>query len=395
MDTQAIHDRWDAITVEDLRAVGGAKWSRFPDRLGSFIAEMDFGIAPEIEATIHAYATSGRHGYATPPWPEDMAAAFAAFANARYHWPVDPALVQPLSDVICGMEVVLETFTNPGEPVVVPTPAYMCFFTSLKNIGRPIIEIPSLPEPNWSMDLDAIDAALGAGATSVVLCNPHNPTGRVFTTEELQALAEVVDAHGAVVFNDEIHAPVTLFGNHHTPYPTVSASAAAHSVTATSPSKAWNLPGHRCAQLIFNTADQLATFKASPNFRFTDRVPNLGLFTNTTAYTNTPDWLPTLIPYLERNIRLLDEAIEAGVLPGVRPGYDYQTPQGTFLVWLNLAQTPAAQDPAGFIAQHAGVQATGGRACGQAWGTWLRLNAATPTPIWQMVIERIGTALTP
>lgn len=394
MNTDAIHAQWDQITLEDLRAVGGAKWSRFPDRIGSFIAEMDFGIAPEIEARIVAYATSGQHGYATAPWPQDMAKAFADFATRRYDWTINPAHILPIPDVLSGLEAVIDTFTKPGEAVVVPTPAYMGFFSTLRANHRPIIEVPSKPDDGWAIDIEGIDQALGAGATSVLLCNPHNPTGRVFSQAELMALAEVVEAHQAVVFNDEIHAPVTLFGNTHHPYPLVSDVASAHSVTSTSPSKAWNLPGHRCAQLIFNDDDRLAQFKTGPYYRYTDRVPNLGLFTNTTAYANTPDWLPSLIPYLERNVRLLDEAVTAGALPGVVMGRDYQTPEGTFLAWLNLADTPAASDPADFVAEHAGVQATGGRACGKDWGTWLRLNLATPTPIWQTVIERIGTALT-
>lgn len=393
MSISSIHDQWDQITIADLRAIGGAKWSRFPDRIGSFIAEMDVGVAPEIAATIADYATSGRHGYATPPWPQDTAKAFADFAQRRYGWAVDPALVLAVPDVLSAMDSAIDTFTNPGEPVVVPTPAYMNFFPTLRSIHRPIIEVPSKPEDGWALDLDGIDQALAAGATSVVLCNPQNPSGRVYTETELLALAEVVDAHQAFVFNDEIHAPITLFGHTHHPYAALSAVTAGHTVTATSPSKAWNIPGHRCAQLVFNDADHLARYQAGPYNRYTDRVPNLGLFTNATAYANTPGWLETVIPYLERNVRLVDEAITSGALPGVEQGRDYHTPEGTFLIWMNLAHTPAASDPAGFLAEHAGVQATGGRACGKDWGSWLRLNLATPTPIWQEIIERIGSAL--
>ena len=393
MTFQAQYDQWDRISIADLRAIGGAKWSRFPDLIGAFIAEMDFGVAPEIEARILDYARSGQHGYATPPWPQDMAGAYAAFAHTRYGWPVDPALVQPVPDVLSGMEAVIDTFTNPGEAVVVPTPAYMCFFSTLRDMGRPIIEVPCLPEQGWAMDLDGIDRALAQGATSVVLCNPHNPTGRVYSRDELAALAELVQAHGAVLFNDEIHAPLTLFGHTHVPYPTVSAHAAAHSVTATSPSKAWNIPGHRCAQLIFNTEDQLKAFTASPSYRYTDRVPNLGLFTNMAAYAQAPGWLDMVIPYLERNVTMLTEAISAGAWAGVVAGRDYQAPEGTYLAWINLANTPAAADPGKFVATHAGIMATTGKACGQAWGTWLRLNLATPTPIWQTIIDRIGHAL--
>lgn len=393
MNTAAIHDQWDRISVDDLRAIGGAKWSRFPDRIGSFIAEMDFGIAPAIEACIADYATCSKHGYATAPWPQATAKAFATFAHQRYGWTVDPDLILPVPDVLSAMDSAIDTFTNPGEPVVVPTPAYMNFFPTLRSIHRPIVEVPSKPDAGWALDLDGIDQALAQGATTVVLCNPQNPSGRVYTEAELLALAEVVEAHKAFVFNDEIHAPITLFGHQHRPYASLSPITAAHTVTSTSPSKAWNIPGHRCAQLIFHDADRLARYQAGPYNRYTDRVPNMGLFTNAAAYTKAPDWLDIVIPYLERNVRLFDDAVTSGALPGVVMGRDYQTPEGTFLVWVNLAHTPAASDPAGFIADQAGVQATGGRACGKDWRTWLRLNLATPTPIWQDVIARIGAAL--
>ncbi|WP_336248689.1 MalY/PatB family protein [Stomatohabitans albus] len=388
-----IHAQWDQISIAHLRDVGGSKWSRFPDHIGCFIAEMDFGIAPEIRDCIIDYASSERHGYLTSPWPQQMAQAFSHFCANRYNWNVNPDLVAPIPDVLSGMEIVVEMLTNPGEPIVVPTPAYMGFFSTLRAIGRPIIEVPSRPEARWAMDFDGIDRALSQGATSVALCNPQNPTGRVYTRQELETLADIVDSHNAIVFNDEIHAPLTYFGHQHIPYPTVSPLAASHSVTATSPSKAWNIPGHRCAQLVFTNQAHYDLFASGPFYRFTDRVPTLGLFTNTVAYASTPTWLPTLIPYLERNIRYLSDAIAAGVWPGVEAGRDYQEAEGTYLAWINLAHTPAAGQPATYLAERANVMGTNGVACGSDWQHFLRLNLGTPHPILTDIIDRIGHVL--
>ena len=257
---------FDALTVEELRARGGIKWTREgPDSFGAFVAEMDTGTAPG-RAALHAAVAADGFGYLPlVPAAAAMAEACAAWQRDRYGWPVAPADVLPVADVLRGLEIVVEHRTAPGRPVILPTPAYMPFLDLPGLRGRELIDVPAARvDGRPVLDLDGIDAAFRAGGELLVLTNPHNPLGRVFTADELRAVCAVVDRHGGRVFADEIHAPLTYPGGEHVPYAALSPTAAGHAVTATSASKAWNLPGLACGQLILSNEADRAAFAALP-----------------------------------------------------------------------------------------------------------------------------------
>ena len=184
-------------------------------------------------------------------WP----VTFADWSASRYGWAVAPEQVTPLADVVAGLQAAIEHFTPPGSAVVLPTPAYMPFLTVPGLMGRELIQVPMVDDGGRATyDLDGIAQALARGAGLVVHVNPHNPLGRVFTPEEQLALADVVEGAGARVFADEIHAPLVYPGAVHRPYAALSEATAGHTVTATSASKAWNLPGLKAAQLVLSNA---------------------------------------------------------------------------------------------------------------------------------------------
>jgi cystathionine beta-lyase len=243
---------FDDLTEEHLRAAGGLKWARYGSAIGAWVAEMDLGTAAAVTLALHEAVDDARFGYLTPQAAERMAEACAGWQARRYGWQVPPAWISPLPDVIAGLQAAIEHFTPPASPVVLPTPAYMPFRTVPGLWGRELIEVPMVSDDGrLTYDLDGIDRALAAGGG---LVNPHNPLGRVFTPEEQLALAEVVDRHGARVFSDEIHAPLVHPGAVHRPYASLSPVAARHALTATSTSKAWNLPGLKAAQLVLSDA---------------------------------------------------------------------------------------------------------------------------------------------
>jgi len=246
---------FDSITIDDLRRRGGVKWSAVPGAIGAFVAEMDFGVAPNISRALHAAIDDGVLGYLPSALGQQMSAATARWTADRYGWTVDPADVHPLPDVLAGLRLAIDRFSRAGAPVIVPTPAYMPFLTVPPSLGREVIEVPMLidAEGRYTLDLDGIDAAFRAGANLLVLCNPYNPVGRVFTRDELVAVGEVVQRHDGRVFSDEIHAPLVYAPGIHVPYASISPEAAAHTVTTTSASKAWNLPGLKAAQLILSS----------------------------------------------------------------------------------------------------------------------------------------------
>ena len=210
--------RIDALTHDQLRASGGLKWNAFPDCIGAFVAEMDFGIAPPIAAALHAAIAESRTGYLSAPLTDALARACARWHADRYGWTVDQARIHPLPDVLTGLELVLRHLLPPRAPVVVPTPNYMPFLPLLRLLGHPVVEVPMRDaDGTWRFDEAGLDAAFAQGAKLLILCNPHNPLGRVYTNEELQRVADIVARHDARVFSDEIHAPLVFAPHRHVP----------------------------------------------------------------------------------------------------------------------------------------------------------------------------------
>jgi cystathionine beta-lyase len=379
---------FDEVTVEQLRAAGGLKWSQHPEAIGSFVAETDFGTAPAVLEAMHRSLDLGQLGYLPEALRVGLSEAFSRFARTSYGWEVDPDRVRPLADVVAGLTSAISFFSAPGAPVIVPTPAYMPFFTVPPWMGREVLEVPMARDGDrFVYDLDALDAAYRAGGGLLVLCNPHNPIGRVLERSELVAVSEVVERHGGRVFSDEIHAPLVYDGHTHVPYATVSEAAASHTVTAVSASKAWNLPGLKCAQLVL-TNDADAALWSEVGFMAEHGAANLGVVANTAAYDAGGPWLADLVTYLDGQRRLLGDLL-AEHLPEV----GYRPPEGTYLAWLDCRRLGLGDHPAEFFLEHAGVALTDGPACGTVGAGFARLNFATPRPVLEQTVRQLASAL--
>ena len=379
---------FDALTEDALRAGGSLKWTKYGPAIGAFVAEMDFGTAPAVTRALHEAVDAGRLGYLTPETAGEMAAAYADWWAPRAGVPVPAERITPLPDVVAGLQVAIEHFTPPGSPVVLPTPAYMPFLAVPGLMGRELIEVPMVDDGGRpTYDLGGIAEALGRGAGLVVHVNPHNPLGRVFTAEEQLALADVVDTAGARVFSDEIHAPLVYPGAVHRPYASLSDVTAAHTVTATSASKAWNLPGLKAAQLVLSNDADVAHW-AEVGFLTSHGASTPGVLANTAAYREGEAWLDGVLAYLDRNRRLLAELL-AERLPQVR----YTPPEGTYLAWLDCRALDLPASPGAFLLEQAGVALIDGPECGAPGAGHVRLNLATPAPVLTAIVERIATAV--
>ncbi|RZS56375.1 cystathionine beta-lyase [Microcella putealis] len=398
LDAAALHAQWDAITATDLHARGGMKWAANPGMIGAWVAESDLGTDSAVTAALHAAVDKGEFGYLPPPLAAELREATAAWMRERFDWDVAPARIQHMPDVIHGLSVAIDLFTPAGSPVIVPTPAYMPFLTVPPRHGRAVIEVPHVTDARgeWSFDLAAIDAALGAGARLVVLCNPHNPGGKVFSRDELAALAEVVARHdGARVFADEVHAPILVGEQPHVPYASVSDAAARQALTATSASKAFTLPGVKCAQLIItNDDDQRVVAEQGPLFGH--GTSTLGVVANIAAYRDGGPWLDAFNSYLRGTIASVAERLEARI-----PSARFVRPAGSYIGWIDLRETPVpgGADPretdlGQWFREHARVALTDGRACGAAGAGGVRMILATPAPIALEAIDRMADALT-
>ena len=321
----------DRTTMEELRARGSWKWTAGgPGVIGAFVAEMDFGVAPPVEAALLDAIGRADFGYLTERAVAEMADACAGWQRDRYGWEVDPERIRPLPDVISGLMAAIAVFSRPGSPVILPTPAYMPFLTYPGSAGREIIQVPMVTDGGRHvLDIDGIGAAFRRGGHLLVLCNPGNPVGRVYTRDELLAVAEVVEANGGRVFADEIHAPLLYPGHAHIPYASVSPVTAAHTVTGVAASKGWNLPGLKCAQLLLsNDADAAAW--AERGFTFEHGASTPGARATIAAYRDGGPWLDDVVAYLGRNRALL-----AALLAEHLPQVGFLPPEGTFLAWLD------------------------------------------------------------
>ena len=187
------------------------------DSLPLFVAETDFPLAPAISSALRRAVDNGDTGYiaSRTPLPE----TYAAFAMRRYGWHADPSRMRTTADVSMGIVEILRRVTQPGERVVVTTPVYPPFFDLVSEAGAEVARVPLLDTGTaWELDLDGIRAAFDDGATAMLLCNPHNPTGTVHSRDSLTALAEIADEFGAAVISDEIHAPLAQPGTGFTPF---------------------------------------------------------------------------------------------------------------------------------------------------------------------------------
>lgn len=380
---------FDRIDEAALRAAGGLKWTAFPGSIGAFVAEMDFGIAPPVSAALRQAIDAGRCGYPTPALSRELSSACARWLQAHCGWHVDPARIHGVGDVLGALEVALHHFVPRDTAVVLPTPAYMPFRPLLESLGHRVVEVPHLRHPDgWAMDLDGIERALRGGAGLVVLCNPHNPTGRVFDAGELRALGGVVERHGARVFADEIHAPLVLEGRH-VPYASVSEAAARHAITAVSASKGWNLAGLKCAQLVLSSDADLERWRGLALFAG-HGVSGLGMIASAAAFREGGPWLEHVLAYLRRNRDLLSEWIAAHW-----PEAGFIAPQGTYLAWIDCRGlgVPDGTSAARYFLREAQVALTDGRDCGDAGAGHVRMNFAMPRPLLLQALERMQAAL--
>lgn len=364
------------------------KWTMFPDSIGAFVAEMDFGMAPAVGSAVKDAIVRGVTGYLPAQLANELSAATASWYKSHYGWSVPADRVHHVPDVIAAFELAIKNFTEPGSAVIVPTPAYMPFLLVPPMLGREVIEVPSISvDGRMVMDLEGIARAFDDGAGLLVLCNPHNPLGTVFTRDELLATSAVVHDKGGRVFSDEIHAPLVYAGAHHVPYASVSADAAAHTLTAASASKAWNLAGLKCAQVILSNDADAAVWEEL-GFWAGHGTSTLGVLANTAAYSAGGEWLDTVVAYLDGNRTLLAELV-AEHLPRAK----MTLPEGTYIALIDFRDYGLEGDLGEWFRENAQVAMTDGASCGQAAIGHTRFVFALPRPLMRQAIEQMGAAL--
>jgi len=374
---------------EALETSKSLKWSAYPDTLGLWVAESDFGLAPVVRESLQRAVDSDLTGY-LPPWAtRELAASAAGFMERHYGWEISASQVRPVADVLAALQYTITEFTRPGSAIVVPTPAYMPFLTLPPALGREVIQVPLVrdAEGAWVHDLDGIEAALQVGAGLVLLCNPHNPLGRVFEREELVGLAELVGRFDARIFADEIHAPIRYGSKPHIPFASISEQAAEISVTATSTSKAFNAPGLKCGQIILTSAGDRTRWREI-GWLGEHGAGTLGAIAGAAAYRDGDEWLARFIAALAHNRTLL-----TGLVAEYLPEAHFAAPEGTYLGWLDLRPYRSENKWDELLRRELKISIVDGGDCGSVGTGHVRINFATAPQVLEEGLGRLGSFL--
>lgn len=378
---------FDDLDLAALHKRRGIKWSYYgQDLLPAWVADMDFALAPPIAQALTAQLATSDVGYPALDESSDygLGRPFALRALQRYGWQLDPSLCEALCDVVQGIYTALWTLTQPGDGVIIQPPVYPPFFSAIRETQRSLLENPLTPTPTgYALDLNQLEVLAKGGAKALLLCHPHNPTGRAFAHDDLLAMAHIAERYNLLVLSDEIHADLVYAPNTHIPFASVSPYAAARTVTFTAASKAFNIAGLRCALAQFgSSALRDAFLKVPRHMRGAPSAP--GLVATLAAYQQGDTWLANLLTYLDGNRLLVRDFVEAEL-----PGVVHHMPQATYLAWLDCTAKPNAH--AHFV-QHGKVAPSAGEFFGAAYANFVRLNFATSRSVLTLILERMAEA---
>jgi cysteine-S-conjugate beta-lyase len=379
------HVVFDGLDERVLRFRPGVKWgSTSPGVIPASIADMDFPVAEQIAASLHRYIDLGDFGY--PNWPDGASPLRLAYSyrmRERYGWWPDPDHVREFTDVTHAVRLILEMATEPGDGVALHTPAFGPFTETIERLGLRLVSLPMLDNGRgWVFDAHDCARRMAEGGTRVlIVVNPHNPTGRVFSRAELLALAEAAERHDILVISDDLHADLTYAPNRHVPFASLDPAIEARTVTMYGASKAFSLAGMRCAVGHIGVRSLREKLDAQPQG---PGINVLGMRACLAAWTEADDWLDTVVGYLDTNRRLVADTM-AERLPEVR----HYLPEATYLSWLDFRAVGCVPEPATFFRERGRVELNPGTNYNPGGDGFVRLNFATPTPVLQEILDRM------
>ena len=359
------------------------------DVIPLWIADMDFKTAPCIVDAIKARANQGIFGYTwrTPKYFEPI----AAWQQKRNGWLPDTEHMAFAPGVVPGMRMMLTMFTQPADKILIQQPVYHPFADVVNNTGRQLVVSPLKRDEDgrYTMDLEDFAKKAADGVKYFILCNPHNPVGRVWTREELKAVGDICVKHGVRIISDEIHSDLMLDGHKHIPMASVSPEIAAITTTCIAPSKAFNLAGLQSSTIVYDTVEHKDAYVAELKRMDIARNNCFSLVATMAAYEQGEEWLDQLLVYLSGNMRFIREFC-AEHLPELKPN----APEATYLCWID-ARALGMDDAAlkKFCVEKAGVAFGEGSEFGLGGSGFLRLNAACPRSVIQKALTQLEAAV--
>lgn len=375
---------FDIITPR--RGTNSYKWDSAPDddTLPMWVADMDFRTAPPI---VEALARRVRHGiFGYTKVPDAYYDAVTNWFARRHGWQIEKPWIIYTSGVVPALSAIIKAMTVPGDSVIVQTPVYNCFFSSIRNNGCEITASELIREGNtYRIDFDDLERkAADARAKLLLLCNPHNPAGRVWTKEELMRVGEICFRHGVFVVADEIHCELVAPGHAYTPFASLGPEYQRRSATCLSPSKAFNLAGLQIANIVIEDEDVRRKVDRAININEVCDVNPFGVEALIAAYNEGEAWLDELNAYISGNYSFMKDYCEKHL-----PEFPLTVLEGTYLVWMDCsALHKPAEELEHLLVADARLWLNAGTMYGAGGEGFMRWNIACPRSVLADGLQR-------
>ena len=376
---------FDFDTPVDRQGTASLKWERYRGRdiIPLWVADMDFKAPPRVIEALRQRIDHGVFGYTVPP--DSLVQTVLERLHSTYAWEVEPAALVWLPGVVSGLNLACKSVGEKGDEILTLTPVYPPFFAAPGLSGKTLLPADLFQDDSqtWRIDMDRLSSAATPRTSLFMLCNPHNPTGRIFDRQELTDLALFCEQHGMVICSDEIHCDLLLDRDKaHIPVAALSPEIARRTITLMAPSKTYNIPGLSCSFAVIQDRDLRSRFKQCMR-GFIASVNLLGYTAAETAYRDCADWHAALLEYLVGNRAAVAKMVRA------TSGLKVNHVEATYLAWLDARALPVAS--ATHFFEKAGVGLSDGKDFGGPG--FLRLNFGCPRALLAQALDRMAAAL--
>ncbi|TVQ40685.1 MAG: putative C-S lyase [Spirochaetaceae bacterium] len=395
METVTTRRKYDFDTLIDRKRTNSVKWDfctccdGAEDMLPMWVADMDFQAPPEVMEAVLRAAGHGVYGYSE--MTDGYYEAIVNWVAARHRWELEPRWLSYSPGVITGMNVAIQTFTAPGDRIIVQSPVYPPFFASVINNGRQVSNNQLvLCDGEYRMDFEQLERVIDDRTRLLLLCSPHNPVGRVWRRDELERLADIALRHDLLVFSDEIHGDLVYQGYQHVPFASLGPEVAERTITGIAPSKTFNIAGLKASVIITPNARLRTAFDQAQERVFGLYTANVfAIAAAEAAYRDGGAWLDQALDYLGNNIDYTYRRLREHI-----PQVSATQPQGTFLMWLDFSRLGMTQQELReTIFCGARVGLNDGLSFGPGGDQHMRLNIGCPRSMVAEGLSRIAAVL--
>ncbi len=371
------------------------KWDEVENLFGDkeilpmWVADMDFKVPQPVIEALQKRVEHGIYGYTIRP--DSYYEATVGWMERRHNWTIEKEWICFTPGVVPALGILVQNFTKPGDKILIQQPVYYPFMSVIEKNAREIVNNPlRFEEGRYYMDFDDLEKKLDPSVKMMIISNPHNPVGRVWSKEELTKLGEICLKHKILVVSDDIHSDLLYEGNVHTPFASISEEFAQNSITCTAPSKTFNLAGLQTSNIIIPNKELRESFNKAIEDRFIGMTNTFGVSALISAYEEGDEWLDQLLVYLKENLEFLKEFIKSNI-----PEVKVIEPEATYLVWLDCrALGLEAKDLEHVIQKQGKVAFDEGYIFGKEGEGFTRINIACPRSILEEGLKRFSQALT-